>query len=148
MEKDYQNLDAYLDQLENESVLDIPNYLEHGDAYYTLGELKQLFQQWRNQYQMYQRLIQLFIFISAASVIWIIVGALFYLGNIEEGFLVSMILFPFFLVFGLIGCLFLYFKFGTLSHQQDIGLSLKTSILKKLDELGSQRNKNWPRDIY
>lgn len=134
------SVDQFSEKLEQVIQDDLAMFLEFGEEYFTLEELEDLHALWEKEYQLTEKLRSRFVLLCASSFMLIPLSALIALLGYNLYLPIFIVCFPIIFLVGLTGFLVLYFKFGKVTSQKNVGRRLKFAIRNKLQRRGFSKD--------
>jgi len=134
------SVDQFSEKLEHAVQDDLAMFLEFGDEYFTLEELEDLHAQWEKEYQLTEKLRSRFVLLCTSSFMLIPLSGLIAILGYNIYLPIFIICFPIVFLVGLAGFLVLYFKFGKVTSQENVGRRLKFAIRNKLQRRGFSKD--------
>lgn len=119
---------------------DMALFLEFGEDYFTLEELEALYASWENEFQRTDKMRGRFVLLCASSIMLIPISAIIGILGYGAFLPVFIVCFPIFFLVGVGGFLTLYFKYGRVAYQENVGRRLKFAIRNKLQKRGFSKD--------
>lgn len=130
------SVDQFSEKLEQVVQDDLAMFLEFGEEYFTLEELEDLHALWEKEYHLTEKLRSRFVLLCTSSFMLIPLSGLIAILGYNIYLPIFIICFPVIFLLGLAGFLVLYFKFGKVTSQENVGRRLKFAIRNKLQRRG------------
>ncbi|MFK7774937.1 MAG: hypothetical protein AB8F94_22550 [Saprospiraceae bacterium] len=134
------SIEQFSEKIEQAVQDDLAMFLEFGEEYFTLEELEDLHARWEKEYQLTERLRSRFVLLCTSSFMLIPLSGLIALLGYNIYLPIFIICFPIIFLVGLAGFLVLYFKFGKVTSQENVGRRLKFAIRNKLQRRGFSKD--------
>ena len=134
------SVDQFSEKLEHVVQDDLAMFLEFGEEYFSLEELENLYALWEQEYQLTERLRSRFVLLCTSSFMLIPLSGLIAILGYNIYLPIFIICFPIIFLIGLAGFLVLYFKFGKVTSQENVGRRLKFAIRNKLQRRGFSKD--------
>ena len=134
------SIDQFSEKLEQAVQDDLAMFLEFGEEYFSLEELEDLHAQWEKEYQLTEKLRGRFVLLCTSSFMLIPLSGLVAILGYNIYLPIFIICFPIIFLVGLAGFLVLYFKFGKVTSQENVGRRLKFAIRNKLQRRGFSKD--------
>lgn len=134
------SVEQFSEKLEQIVQDDLAMFLEFGEDYYSLEELEDLHAQWEKEYQLTEKLRNRFVLLCTSSFLLIPLSGLIAILGYNIYLPIFIICFPIVFLVGLAGFLVLYFKFGKVTSQENVGRRLKFAIRNKLQKRGFSKD--------
>lgn len=134
------SVDQFSERLEQEVQDDLAMFLEFGEEYFSLEELEDLHALWEKEYQLTEKLRSRFVLLCTSSFMLIPLSGLVAILGYNVYLPIFIICFPIIFLVGLAGFLVLYFKFGKVTSQENVGRRLKFAIRNKLQRRGFSKD--------
>lgn len=134
------SVEQFSEKLEQVVQDDLAMFLEFGEEYYSLEELEDLHAQWEKEYQLTEKLRSRFVLLCTSSFLLIPLSGLIAILGYNIYLPIFIICFPIVFLVGLAGFLVLYFKFGKVTSQENVGRRLKFAIRNKLQKRGFSKD--------
>ncbi len=134
------SVDQFSERLEQEVQDDLAMFLEFGEEYFSLEELEDLHALWEKEYQLTEKLRGRFVLMCTSSFMLIPLSGLVAILGYNVYLPIFIICFPIIFLVGLAGFLVLYFKFGKVTSQENVGRRLKFAIRNKLQRRGFSKD--------
>ena len=138
--KNNNSTDQFYQQLEQAVQDDMAMFLEFGEEYFSLEELEDLYAQWEREYQLTEKLRSRFVLLCTSSFLLIPLSGLIAILGYNIYLPIFIVCFPIFFLIGLAGFLVLYYKFGKVTSQENVGRRLKFAIRNKLQRRGFSKD--------
>lgn len=133
-------VDQFSEKLEQAVQDDLAMFLEFGEEYFSLEELEDLHALWEKEYQLTEKLRSRFVLLCTSSFMLIPLSGLIAILGYNIYLPIFIICFPIIFLIGLAGFLVLYFKFGKVTSQENVGRRLKFAIRNKLQRRGFSKD--------
>ena len=130
------SVEQFSEKIEQAVQDDLAMFLEFGEEYFTLEELEKLHVLWEKEYQLTEKLRGRFVLLCTSSFMLIPLSGLIAILGHNKYLPIFIICFPIIFLVGLAGFLVLYFKFGKVTSQENVGRRLKFAIRNKLQRRG------------
>ncbi|MFT6320644.1 MAG: hypothetical protein ACJAT4_001571 [Granulosicoccus sp.] len=130
------SVEQFSEKIEQAVQDDLAMFLEFGEEYFTLEELENLHALWEKEYQLTEKLRGRFVLLCTSSFMLIPLSGLIAISGYSIYLPIFIICFPVIFLVGLAGFLVLYFKFGKVTSQENVGRRLKFAIRNKLQRRG------------
>ena len=140
--KNNDNIDQFYHEIEQAVQDDLAMFLEFGEEYFTLEELEVLHNRWEEEFKITDKLRGRFVILCTSSFMLIPTAGIFMMMGFGEFLPIFLISFPIFFLAGLAGFLFLYFRYGRVAYQENVGRRLRFAIRNKRKRSGS----GYPKD--
>lgn len=134
------NVEEFSEKIEQAVQDDLAMFLEFGEEYFSLEELEDLHAQWEKEYHLTEKLRSRFVLLCTSSFILIPFSGVIALLGYNNYLPIFIICFPIIFLVGLAGFLVLYFKFGKVTSQENVGRRLKFAIRNKLQRRGFSKD--------
>ena len=134
------SVDQFSEKLEQVVQDDLGMFLEFGEEYFTLEELEDLHALWEKEYQLTEKLRSRFVLLCTSSFMLIPLSGFIAILGYNIYLPIFIICFPIIFLIGLAGFLVLYFKFGKVTSQENVGRRLKFAIRNKLQKRGFSKD--------
>lgn len=134
------SVDQFSEKLEQIVQDDLAMFLEFGEEYYALEELEDLHALWEKEYQLTEKLRSRFVLLCTSSFLLIPLSGFIAILGYNIYLPIFIICFPIIFLVGLAGFLVLYFKFGKVTSQENVGRRLKFAIRNKLQRRGFSKD--------
>ena len=134
------SVDQFSEKIEQVVQNDLAMFLEFGEEYFTLEELEDLYGQWEKEYQLTEKLRSRFVLLCTSSFLLIPLSGLITLFGYNTHLPIFIICFPIIFLIGLVGFLVLFFKFGKVTSQENVGIRIKFAIRNKLQRRGFSKD--------
>jgi hypothetical protein len=134
------SVDQFSERLEQVVQDDLAMFLEFGEEYFSLEELEDLHALWEQEYQLTEKLRSRFVLLCTSSFMLIPLSGLIAILGYNIYLPIFIICFPIIFLVGLAGFLVLYFKFGKVTSQENVGRRLKFAIRNKLQRRGFSKD--------
>jgi hypothetical protein len=130
------SIDQFSEKLEQVAQDDLAMFLEFGEEYFTLEELEDLHVLWEKEYELTEKLRGRFVLLCTSSFMLIPLSGLIAISGYNTYLPIFIVCFPIIFLVGLAGFLALYFKFGKVTSQENVGRRLRFAIRIKLQRRG------------
>ena len=134
------SVEQFSEKIEQAVQDDLAMFLEFGEQYFSLEELEDLHAQWEKEYQLTEKLRGRFVLLCTSSFMLIPLSGVIALLGYNIYLPIFIICFPIIFLVGLAGFLVLYFKFGKVTSQENVGRRLKFAIRNKLQRRGFSKD--------
>ena len=138
--KNNSTVEQFSEKIEQAVQDDLAMFLEFGEQYFSLEELEDLHGQWEKEYQLTEKLRGRFVLLCTSSFMLIPLSGLIAILGYNIYLPIFIICFPIIFLAGLAGFLVLYFKFGKVTSQENVGRRLKFAIRNKLQRRGFSKD--------
>lgn len=138
--KNNSTIEQFSEKIEQAVQDDLAMFLEFGEEYYSLEELEDLHAEWEIEYQRTEKLRGRFVLLCTSSFLLIPLSGLVAISGYNIYLPIFIICFPIIFLVGLAGFLVLYFKFGKVTSQENVGRRLKFAIRNKLQRRGFSKD--------
>ncbi|MFK8006117.1 MAG: hypothetical protein AB8H03_07095 [Saprospiraceae bacterium] len=138
--KNNSTVEQFSEKIEQAVQDDLAMFLEFGEEYFSLEELEDLHAQWEIEYQQTEKLRGRFVLLCTSSFMLIPLSGLVAISGYNVYLPIFIICFPIIFLVGLAGFLVLYFKFGKVTSQENVGRRLKFAIRNKLQRRGFSKD--------
>lgn len=134
------SVDQFSEKFEQSVQDDLAMFLEFGEEYFSLEELENLHALWEKEYLLTEKLRSRFVLLCTSSFMLIPFSGLVAILGYNIYLPIFIICFPIIFLIGLAGFLVLYFKFGKVTSQENVGRRLKFAIRNKLQRRGFSKD--------